>query len=187
MPPRNQSLPEGMLVAGRITGCYGVKGWVKVHPFTEAAIDLLQYPAWWLQTRDGVSPVVLDEGRVSGKGLVVHVAGVDDRDVAESLRGQTLLVRRDELPELEEEDYYWHQLENLEVWCRDPDGPEPDEVMLGRIHHLIETGANDVLVVKPCEGSIDERERLIPYLPESVVREVNLQTGKMSVDWFIDE
>ncbi|WP_240624304.1 ribosome maturation factor RimM [Chromatocurvus halotolerans] len=187
MPPRNQPLPEGMLAAGRITGCYGVKGWVKVHPFTEEAVDLLHYPAWWLQTRDGIRPVVLDQGRVSGKGLVVHLAGVDNRDRAEELRGQTLLVQRDELPELGDDDYYWHQLENLEVWCRDADNGSNEEVLLGRIHHLIETGANDVLVVQPCEGSIDERERLIPYLPESVVRQVELEAGRMSVDWFIDE
>jgi len=187
MSPRHQPLPDDMLAAGRITGCYGVKGWVKVHSFTEDAVNLLQYPAWWLQTREGIRPVVLDEGRVSGKGLVVHVAGVDDRDMAESLRGQILLVRREELPELADEDYYWHQLENLDVWCRDADKGNDDEVLLGKVHHLIETGANDVLVVQPCEGSIDERERLIPYLPESVVRQVALEAGKMSVDWFIDE
>lgn len=187
MLSRNQPLPEGMLAAGRVTGCYGVKGWVKVHPFTEAALDLLHYPAWWLQTRDGISPVVLDEGREYGKGLVVHVTGIDDRDGAEGLRGQTLLVRRDELPQLEGDDYYWHQLENLEVWCRDSDNAAAEDVLLGRVHHLIETGANDVLVVAPCAGSIDERERLIPYLPASVVRQVELEAGKISIDWFVDE
>lgn len=187
MPPRNQRLPEGMLAAGRITGCYGVKGWVKVQPFTEIASDLLQFPAWWLQTREGTRPVVLDEGRTHGRGLVAHVVGIDDRDSAESLRGQTLLVRAQELPDLDEEDYYWHQLENLQVWCRDRGDADAGEQLIGSVHHLIETGANDVLVIAPCEGSIDDRERLIPYLPGSVVRTVDLSAGRMSVDWFIDE
>lgn len=187
MPLRNQPLPEGMLAAGRITGCYGVRGWVKVQPFTENAADLLGFPAWWLQTREGLKPVVLDEGRAHGRGLVVHLAGVDDRDAAESLRGRDLLVRSGELPDLEEDDFYWHQLENLQVWCRDRDTPGGEDVLLGSVHHLIETGANDVLVVLPCEGSIDDRERLIPYLPEEVVRQVDLTTGRISVDWFVDE
>lgn len=176
-----------MLAAGRITGCYGVKGWVKVHPFTEAPADLLQFSAWWLQSRNDTRPVALDAAKVHGKGLVVHLAGIDDRDHAEALRGSTLLVKRDELPVLADDDYYWHQLEALEVWCRDPDSGRVSEVLLGKVHHLIETGANDVLVIEACEGSIDDRERLIPYLPGSVVRQVDREAGKISVEWFIDE
>ena len=191
MLQRKQPLPEGMLAAGRITGCYGIKGWVKVQSFTEVALDLMQFKAWWLQSRDVMKPVVLDDGRMQGKGLVVHMEGVDDRNAAESLRGQLLFVRTSELPGLEEDEYYWHQLEGLQVWCRDSrlsgDGPGTTEVLLGRVDHLIETGANDVLVVAPCEGSIDGQERLIPYLPDDVVRAIDLAEGRLSVDWFIDE
>ena len=192
MPLRTRQLPEGMLAAGRVTGCYGVKGWVRVQPFTEAAGDLLDFHSWWLQTRDGVREVQLDQGRLHGRGLVVHLSGVDDRAAAEALRGYSLLVRSGELPELGENDYYWHQLENLRVWCRDRNGRDRDgagesEQLLGCVHHLIETGANDVLVVAPCEGSIDDRERLIPYLPDDVIRRVDLEAGRIAVDWFVDE
>lgn len=187
MPLRNLQLPEGMLTAGRVTGCYGVKGWVRVHPFTESAGDLLDFHAWWLQTREGVRKVQVDEGRIHGRGLVVHLAGIDDRKAAETLRGYSLLVRAGELPELGENDYYWHQLENLGVWCRDRDADDGSEHFLGCVDHLIETGANDVLVVAPCEGSIDGRERLIPYLPDVVIRRVDLEAGRIAVDWFVDE
>ncbi len=187
MPARKRQLPEGMLAAGRITGCHGVRGWVKVQPFTEIAGNLLQFPAWWLQTRDGHSPVVIDDGRVRGKGLVVHLTGVDDRDSAARLRGQMLLVRADALPELGSNEYYWHQLENLRVWCRDcSHGGDVEEKLLGRVHYLIETGANDVLVVRPCKDSIDDRERLIPYVEESVVDEVDLDNGRIAVSWYLD-
>ena len=187
MPLRNLQLPEGMLTAGRVTGCYGVKGWVRVQPFTEAAGDLLDFRSWWLQTREGVRKVQLDQGRIHGRGLVVHLSGVDDRATAETLRGYSLLVRAGELPELGENEYYWHQLENLRVWCRDCDGEQGTEHLLGCVHHLIETGANDVLVVVACEGSIDDRERLIPYLPDTVIRRVDLEGGRITVDWFVNE
>lgn len=175
------------MAAGRITGCYGVRGWVKVQPYTEVASDLLAFPEWWLQARNGPTPVAIDDGRVHGRGLVLHLVGIDDRDSAERLRGQALLVRAQAMPELDEDEYYWHQLETLQVWCRDRDNPDAGEQLLGTVHHLIETGANDVLVVAPCEGSIDERERLIPYLPGSVVLEVDLKAGRLSIDWFINE
>ena len=187
MALRNQQLPEGMLTAGRITGCYGVKGWVRVQPFTEAAGDLLEFHSWWVQTRDGLEKVQLDQGRMHGRGLVVHLCGVDDRASAEGLSGYPLLVREGELPELAENEYYWHQLENLRVWCRDRDGEDESDHLLGCVHHLIETGANDVLVVAPCEGSIDGRERLIPYLPDEVIRCVDLEAGHIAVDWFVNE
>ena len=64
---------------------------------------------------------------------------------------------------------------------------DAERVLLGRVDHLLETGANDVLVVKASEGSIDERERLIPYLPEDVVVSVDLAHQRMEVDWYLEE
>jgi ribosomal 30S subunit maturation factor RimM len=97
-----------------------------------------------------------------GKGLIAQAGG---RRVAHrrrtAARPRTLGAGAD-LPALEAGDYYWHQLQGLQVWCKH-DG---DTLLLGEVDHLLETGANDVLVLRPCEGSIDERERLIPYLPE---------------------
>ena len=87
------------------------------------------------------------------------------------------------LPVLEDGEYYWRELQGLQVWCRNGEG----RVLLGTVDYLIETGANDVLVVKACQGSIDKRERLIPYLPGDVVTRVDLEEGLLEVDWFLDE
>ena len=76
---------------------------------------------------------------------------------------------------LADDEYYWHQLVSLKVYAQ--------EQLLGAVDHLIETGANDVLVVKPCQGSIDQRERLIPYLPGDFVQNIDLHAGTMQVDW----
>ncbi len=175
--------PDEMLVAGEITGCYGVKGWVKIHSFTEPQENLLRFGQWWLQRRGSQEPVDFDTGRRHGKGLVAHIVGVDDRTLAESYRGLQVLVRAAQLPELEEGDFYWHQLQGLQVWCTEGG----KRVLVGTVDHLIETGANDVLVVKPSAGSIDDRERLVPYLPGDVVTRVDLEQAVIEVDWYLDE
>lgn len=177
-----------MLVAGKITGSYGIKGWVRVHSYTDPQENFLALGQWHVQRRGEPQPLAIDDGKAHGKGLVVHVEGVDDRTAAESLRGLQVLVPRDVLPPLDDGDYYWRDLEGLSVWCRDSDGQsDGDRVLLGEVDYLIETGANDVLVVRACQGSIDTRERLIPYLPGQVVTRVDLAQRRIEVDWFIDD
>ncbi|WP_144244424.1 ribosome maturation factor RimM [Pseudohaliea rubra] len=180
MMPRPAPLPEGLLTVGRITGCYGIKGWLRVHPYTDRAESLLDFPAWWLGSAEEPRPVVIDAGRRQGRGLVVHLRGIDDRNAAEALRGAEFLVRKAALPPLEHGEYYWHQLEGLEVWCLGEEG----EQLLGRVAYLLETGANDVLVVRGSPGSIDDRERLLPYLPGDVVKQIDLEAGRLTVDWY---
>lgn len=173
----------GLLVVGRICGCYGIRGWVKVRAYTEPQENFLKLGGWMLQRGGGFEPIEFDAGRPHGKGLVAHIAGVDDRTAAESFRGLEVAVAADSLPPLVEGDYYWRQLLGLKVWCRE--GAE--RVLLGQVDHLIETGANDVLVVAPCPGSVDSDERLIPYLPGDVVALVDLEEGLLEVDWFVHE
>ena len=183
MSESGQKTDDNQLVVGKITGCYGIKGWVKIHSFTEPPENFLAFGHWMLKRRGGMEPIEFDAGRRQGKGLVAHIAGVDDRTAAESLRGLEVTAPAGSLPQLEQGDYYWHQLQGLQVWCRDGD----DRVLLGTVDYLIETGANDVLVIKASEGSIDDRERLVPYLPGDVVTRVDLEEAVIEVDWFLDE
>lgn len=179
---------DELLVIGRITGCYGIKGWVKIHSYTEPKENFLGFGQWMLRRRGAVEPIEFDQGRAQGKGLVAHIAGVDDRTLAEAYSGLEVAVRADSLPTLEEGDYYWSQLQGLQVWCRDGGSPGAGEsVLLGTVDHLIETGANDVLVVEPSTGSIDDRQRLIPYLPGKVVTRVDLARAVIEVDWFLED
>ena len=155
---------------GHVVGAFGVRGWLKVLSGAEPAEALLDYSPWLL-LRDGEwkSYKVLDGG-VHGKGLVAHLEGVDDRDQAELLRGAEIAVERARLEPLDEGEYYWADLIGLRVVTT-------QGVELGRIERLMETGANDVLVVR------GERERLIPYLRHDVVTAVDLATGTLQVDW----
>ena len=172
--------PSNRVVIGKITTVYGVKGWVKVHSFTEPMENFLSYTSCWVGSEQSWKPIEFDAGRSHGKGLVAHIAGVDDRELARSYTGSLVAVEIDQLPPLEDdEEYYWYQLEGLKVFTETEAGTQ----LLGKVSHLMETGANDVLVVRKCAGSIDRRERLIPYLPEQVVTSIDLESGEMLVDW----
>ena len=180
----SESKADTMLAVGKITGCFGVKGWVKIHPYTEPAENFLHYDGrWQIKRQDEYEPIEFDQGRRHGKGLVAHIADVDDRTLAESYKGLIVAIPGDSLPQLEEGDYYWRDLEGLQVWCQDGE----EKVLLGTVDYLIETGANDVLVVKHTHDSVDSQERLIPYLPGDTVLRVDLAEAVIEVDWFLDE
>jgi 16S rRNA processing protein RimM len=118
----------------------------------------------------------VSEWREQGKGLVMRLDGVIDRNGAESLKGLALWVNKSCLPELQEGDYYWSDLLDLSVFLE-------DGRLLGQVHSLMETGSNDVLVVRAASGSMDARERLIPWLPDRVVKQVDLAGRRIIVDW----
>ncbi|PHQ24535.1 ribosome maturation factor RimM [Marinobacter guineae] len=163
-------------VIGRITSVFGVKGWLKVFSYTDPKEGILNYPDWTLDLDGRCIPVKLEEGRRQGQAIVVRLKGIDDRELARTYCGAEVRVSRAELPELPEGEFYWFQLEGLEVVT-------VEDECLGKVHHLIETGSNDVLVVQATTGSIDQRERLIPYLPDQVVQKVDLAAKRMVVDW----
>ncbi len=167
---------EDLTIVGQITSVYGVKGWLKIYSHTEPMEGLLSYKPWLIK-RDGQwVPIHVETSRKHGKGLVAKLIKVDDRDIARQYCGADIAIERSLLPKLALGEYYWSQLEQLTVYTL-------SDQLLGKVSHLIETGSNDVLVVKGDSNSIDSRERMIPYLPDQVVKEINLETGSMRVDW----
>ncbi len=163
--------PEGLVELGRITGVWGVRGWVRVQSHTEPRTNILGYRPWHL-CRDGhCRPVELTDGRAQGKGIVARLAGVDDRDMAATLVGAVICVPRSALPEPAPGEYYWTDLEDLDVVNR-------AGVRLGRVVRVMATGANDVLVV--ADGTT---ERLVPFVQGRVIQSVDLEAGRIVVDW----
>lgn len=171
--------PSATLVVGQLAGVFGVKGWVKVRSFTQPEENILDYGPWRLRTSSGVRTFEVDAYNLRPQGLVVHFKGVDDRDVAALLGRAEIEVDKAELPELTDGEYYWHQLIGLKVVAEDTGG----DCLLGRIADMMETGANDVMVIRPVEGSLDDRERLVPYVPGIYVTRVDLTAGEVRVNW----
>jgi 16S rRNA processing protein RimM len=154
---------------GRIAAPFGVKGWVKVQPLTEQARNLLDYPVWWVE-RDGEwQRHEVAAAKVQLNAVVAQLAGCEDREAAAAFRGRSIAVPRSELPPTQAGEHYWADLIGLVV----VNGQSQE---LGRITGILQTGANDVLVV---EG---ERERLIPFIA-GVVREVDMPAGAVRVEW----
>jgi len=154
---------------GYVSGVYGIQGWVKVHSFTDPRSNILDYPEWILLHSNGDAELELEHSACQGKNVLAKLATIDDREQARALIGTEIALRRDDLPPCGPDEFYWADLEGLEV------RNEAGEV-LGRVDHLIATGANDVLVL---EGG----EHLLPFVLGDVVRKVDLEAGCIVVDW----
>jgi 16S rRNA processing protein RimM len=160
--------PEAWVTLGRIAGIYGVRGWLRVHSYTDPRAGILDYPRWWLGEGER-REYELTEGRRQGAGVVASLAGVGDREAARSLIGAQIAVPRGLLPPTD--GYYQADLIGLAVENR-------DGVALGRVSGFIATGTHDVVVIE--DGT---RERLIPYAPGIYVDRVTLAERRMVVDW----
>lgn len=170
---------SNLITVGLITGVFGIKGWVKVKSYTQPAESLINYQPWWLKTRHGVKPVELAEHQSHSDGWIVRLAGVEDRTQAEIYARCEIAIERNVLPTLGEDDFYWHQLIGLKVVSIYGGKTVP----LGSVSKMMETGANDVIVVKPDASSVDDRERLVPYVFGDYVTEVCMEQGVIKVDW----
>ncbi|WP_312934351.1 ribosome maturation factor RimM [Pseudomonas sp.] len=171
-------MADDLIVVGKIFSVHGVRGEVKVYSFTDPIENLLGYRHWTLRREGSVKQVELVSGRSNKKELVAKLKGLEDRDEARLLSGYEICVSRSLLPNLNDDEYYWYQLVGLSVINQ-------DEQLFGKVDHLLETGANDVVVVKPCAGSLDDRERLLPYTRQCVLA-IDLEAGVMRVEWDAD-
>jgi 16S rRNA processing protein RimM len=159
------------LNAGQISGVFGVKGWVKVFSHTEPRENILRYSPWLLNKNHQVTAYKVLDGRRHGHSVVAELEGIEDRDAAIAVMGSDILIFRHQLPKAVEGEFYWADLIGLQV-------KTDNGIHLGTVDHLIETGANDVLIVK--DGDI---ERLIPFLQSQTVLNIDLDGGFMTVDW----
>ncbi len=107
---------------------------------------------------------------LQGKAIVARLDGINDRDQAAGLMGWDIFISPEQLPKAAEGEYYWSDLIGLHV-------ETIEGVSLGVVDSLLETGANDVVIVH------GERERVIPFLQGQTIIKIDLETGKMIVDW----
>ena len=160
------------ICVGHITGAQGIKGWVRVFSNTSPRENIVNYSPWLVKIGDELQAVEI-EGRLQGRNVVARLAGVEDRDQANELIGSKIYILPEQLPKLEDGEFYWSQLIGLKVESLQAEA-------LGTIEAMMETGANDVMVLK------GDRERLIPFVMDEVVREVDLTNKRVVVDWQLD-
>ncbi|OHV10878.1 ribosome maturation factor RimM [Kushneria phosphatilytica] len=161
---------DEFVVLGKLNSPHGVRGWIRVYSWTTPIDGIFDYPRWTVEVGDSRRCLNVVEGQRHGKGLIARLEGVDSRSDAEELTNARILLPTEALPTLESGEYYWYQLEGLTVSTIDGQS-------LGTVAWLFETGANDVLVIK------GDRERLIPFLPDEVIQDIDLDAGTMTVNW----
>lgn len=161
---------------GRVAAPYGVRGWLKVQPFTGAVDALLDYATWWLAPRGRGEPEPhrLLEGREHSGQVIARLEGVATREEAAAFSGAEISVPREALPEAEDDEVYWSDLVGLAVVNR---GGET----LGTVESVRDNGAHPILRVVGAEGG----ERLIPFVPV-YVKGVDLEANRIDVDWEVD-
>jgi 16S rRNA processing protein RimM len=164
------SQADRRILIGRVSGLHGVQGWVKLFSYTDPMANLLEFREMQLGRGGEWRPAVLVEGRTQGKTLIGRFEGVTDRDRAAGLVGDEIAIRRDQLPEPAADEVYWTDLIGLEVVNIHGEN-------LGTVDRMLETGANDVLVVS------GDKERLIPFLRGKVVKRIDQVAGRVTVDW----
>jgi 16S rRNA processing protein RimM len=180
-------------LVGRISGVFGIKGWVKLASFTEPEENIFEYSPWWIRSKNRGKhadksvwrEIKIDRKQRHKDGWIVHIEGVDDRDEAETYKFADIGVERSQFAELEDGEFYWHELLQLRVKVEQAGSNELIDI--GHVAELMETGANDVLVVRSDDNSVDDNERLVPYVPELYVLSVDLEKQQIVVNWDIDD
>jgi 16S rRNA processing protein RimM len=161
------------VVIGRFGRPHGIKGFITVVSFTEPRDNILRYKNWHAHINQQWQPLKLLHLEMNNKFILAHVNGYLERDEAARLTNVDIAIKREQLPELDQGEYYWHQLVGMQVVT-------PKGVVLGTVTDIMPTGSNDVLVV------VGEKRHLIPYLPGQYVIEINDSERVITVDWDVD-
>ncbi|MDY4280826.1 MAG: ribosome maturation factor RimM [[Pasteurella] mairii] len=164
-------------VVGKLGSTYGIRGWLRIYSSTEYAESIFDYQPWFLKIKGQWQPTELEIWKHHNRELIVKLKGVNDREAAQTLANVEIGVDLSVFPQLEEGDYYWHDLIGCQV-------VNLQGYAMGTVSEMMETGSNDVLVVRAnTKDAFGKQERLIPFLYEQVVKRVDLTTKTIEVDW----
>ena len=164
------------ILLGKLGKPHGVKGFLYIRYYGEDPNNLYDYEGLLL---DDGTLVKVDKLLLQKDRVILKFLETNSRNDAENLRDKELFIKEDSLPVLENNQAYYFELEGLNV-------KNLDNVDLGRVKEILETNANDVLVIEPTKSSVDEKERLVPYVKENVVKEINKIDKTILIDWSED-
>jgi 16S rRNA processing protein RimM len=180
-----KSDPTHLILVGRIGSPFGIKGWVKIHSFTDPLTQLFSYHPMKLVRGTLEESIAFSDYKLQNKTLIAKWDTCQDPETARLYANGDLFIERSQLAKLPPGEYYWAELIDLEVITK-------EGVQLGRITELFSTGANDVVVVEETVNNAlndpsppsDSRpkKRLLPYIPQ-VILTIDLKNKLMTVDW----
>ncbi len=170
-------MSQDSIVVGKLGAPHGIKGWLKVHSFTDDPEGIFDFNPWLVNHQGKWETFEVVDWRRSGKGFIAKFEKINDRDHAMSFTHAEITVEKSQIPELPDGEFYWRDLIGMTVVTDKGYG-------LGKVDDLMETGSNDVLVVKAnSNDGFGKTERLLPFLTDSVIKNVNLDAKEITVDW----
>lgn len=168
---------DNLIIMGKLGSSYGIRGWLRVFSFTEDPNNIFDYKPWYIQRAGKWQEVTVESFKPHNQDTIVKLIGIEDRDEANALTNIEIYVDAQKLPTLEAGDFYWRDL----IGCKVVTINGYD---LGLVTDLMETGSNDVLVVKAnLRDAFGAKERLIPYVEEQFIKHIDLSTKCITVDW----
>lgn len=169
--------PVEPVVVGKMGSACGIRGWLRVFSSTEKAESIFDYQSWFIKMADEWQPIGLESWKRHNQDLIIKVRDIKDRKAATLLTNCEIVVDASQLPDLDSGEYYWKDLLGCQVVT-------VDGYQLGKVIALMETGSNDVLVVKAnLKDAFGIQERLIPFLDDQVIKSVELTAHVIKVDW----
>lgn len=163
-------MTKKIIVVGKIASVYGLHGWLKVASFTDPPENIIHYSPWQILIGNKQEEIIPAQTKIQGNRIIVQMPGYTDRDLARRFTGAEIAVFRDQLPPLPSHEYYWTDLEGLEVITN-------NNIPLGSVEHVMATGTNDVLVI---QGA---KRHLIPFLLDQIILEIDMDKRIIRVDW----
>ncbi|MFA0608033.1 ribosome maturation factor RimM [Vibrio sp. 10N.222.49.B4] len=165
------------IVMGKLGSTYGIRGWLKVFSYTDNAESIFDYSPWYLNQKGKWVEYKVESWKRHGQGYVCKLAGLDVREDAQLMTNFEIAIDPASLPELSEYEFYWRELFGMQVFTT-------KGYDLGEVTDLLETGSNDVLVIKAnLKDAFGQKERLVPYLEEQVIKKVDREARRIEVDW----
>ncbi|MCF6318007.1 MAG: ribosome maturation factor RimM [Proteobacteria bacterium] len=167
---------DSRILIGQVSGCFGVKGWLKVFSYSDPRENITSYKSWIIDGKLFESI----QSKKNGKLVVAKLEGVDNKETAQTFIGKKIEIEPQQLANLDNGQFYWRDLVGLNV-------SNVDGIAFGQIKSMLDTGANDVMVVKGVEVGNDNRERLIPFIIGNTVIKVDLEQQTLLVNWHEDD
>ncbi|PSW69902.1 ribosome maturation factor RimM [Photobacterium sp. GB-50] len=165
------------IIVGKLGATYGIKGWLKVFSYTEQSESIFSYIPWLIKVKGEWKEIHVESWKRHGQGLVAKLEGMDIREDAQVFTNAEVAVLAEQLPALSDEEFYWRELFGMSVFTT-------EGYDLGKVTDILETGSNDVLVVKAnLKDAFGQKERLIPFLDEQVIKLIDRTAQRIEVDW----
>jgi len=161
---------DQFVIIGRVGTAHGVRGLSKIYSFTDPLDNLLTYNPLYLRQKNDWQQVKISDHRLQGNQIVARLNDCEDRDSALALTHAEIGIKREQLEELADNEFYWAELEGLDVFNH-------EGLCLGKVDYLFATGSNDVLVVK------GDKTRMIPYILGDVIKKVDIEKKRIDVEW----